>query len=175
MPHSTVIWSGDRGAAWQVGTGARSNTTEAQVAELADGRWMLNCRDDRGGSRAVLVTADRGRTWSDHPTSRGALPEPVCMASLLRVPWGPRGLEGDLLAFSNPAVPAAPRRYLTLKLSRDEGSSWPATMHLRLDDLRSAGYSCLTVIDERTLGILYEGGRAHLVFQRIPLSAVLVE
>ncbi|MDO9614936.1 MAG: exo-alpha-sialidase, partial [Bacteroidota bacterium] len=35
--HSTIVYSKDQGNTWQIGTGAKSNTTEAQVVELADG------------------------------------------------------------------------------------------------------------------------------------------
>jgi sialidase-1 len=171
LPHATVIWSADRGATWQVGRGARPDTTESAVVELADGGWMLNMRDNRGGSRAVAVSADRGLTWTEHPSSRRALPEPVCMASLIRFPAGASGPAGDLLLFSNPAVPAGPRRRITVRHSRDEGATWSAG--LLLDEGRGAGYSSLCRIDAETLGILYEGSGAQLVFQRLPLAAIL--
>ena len=61
---------------------------------------------------------------------------------------------------------------MTIKLSFDDGQTWPAANQLLLDALPGAGYSCLTVIDERTLGIVYEGSQAHLVFQRISLTAL---
>ena len=44
--HSTIVWSRDGGTTWNIGTGAVSNTTEAQVVELSDGALMLNMRDD---------------------------------------------------------------------------------------------------------------------------------
>ena len=46
---------------------------------------MLNMRDNRGGSRAVSTTTDLGKTWKEHESSRTALQEPVCMASLISV------------------------------------------------------------------------------------------
>jgi len=39
-----------------------------------------------------------------------------------------------------------------------------------LDEGSSAGYSCMTMIDENTVGILFEGSRAHMTFMRIPLA-----
>lgn len=56
---------------------ARTNTTEAQVAEIEPGVLMLNMRDNRGGSRAIAITKDLGKTWTEHPSSRKALQEPV--------------------------------------------------------------------------------------------------
>ena len=74
--HSTIVYSQDKGETWQIGTGAKSNTTEAQVVQLSDGSLMLNMRDDRNrtdkgptNGRAVAVTADMGRTWTVHPSS----------------------------------------------------------------------------------------------------------
>ena len=96
------------------------------------------------------------------------------MASLIHVgrEFGP---EADgLLLFSNPDVAKAPRRRMTIKASRDSGASWPEGSALLLDEGRSAGYSCLTMVDEQTVGILYEGSRAHMTFQRVPLADVLV-
>ena len=34
-------------------------------------------------------------------------------------------------------------------------------------------YSCITMIDNETVGILYEGSLAHLTFQRIPLGDII--
>ncbi len=180
LPHATVMYSHDRGQTWKTGTSARSNTTEAQVVELTDGALMLNMRDNRGGSRAVAVSDDLEQSWREHPTSRSALPEPVCQASLISIP--PHNLsrpdyraEPEWLVFSNPAVDAGPRRNLTIKGSVDQGMAWPATHQLLIDEGVSAGYSCLTLIDEQTLGILFEGSLANLTFMRIPLADVFPE
>jgi sialidase-1 len=164
-PFSTILWSKDQGATWTIGSGAKIDTTEAQVVELDDGSLMLNCRDNRGGSRTVMITRDLGKTWSPHPTDRGALPEPVCMASLLR--WDhPR--YGTLFAFSNPASTTA-RDQMTIKFSRDQAQTWPEQWHLRYDSRRGAGYSCLAPAGPDHLGVVYEG-QCELYFMRIPLA-----
>ena len=164
-PFSTILWSKDQGATWTIGSGAKIDTTEAQVVELDDGSLMLNCRDNRGWSRTVMITRDLGKTWSPHPTDRGALPEPVCMASLLR--WDhPR--YGTLFAFSNPASTTA-RDQMTIKFSRDQAQTWPEQWHLRYDSRRGAGYSCLAPAGPDHLGVVYEG-QCELYFMRIPLA-----
>jgi len=167
-PFSTILWSADRGAHWTIGTGARIDTTEAQVVQLGDGRLMLNCRDNRGGARSIFTTADLGASWTEHPTSRRALPEPVCMASLLRTEHETRG---PILLFSNPATTQG-RHHLTLKASLDEGLSWPAAYHLLYDQRPGYGYSCLSMVDGEHVGILYEG-RGDLRFVRIPLAELV--
>lgn len=76
---------------------ARTNTTESQVAEVEPGVLMLNMRDNRGGSRAVSTTTDLGKTWKEHESSRTALQEPVCMASLISVKAKENVLGKDIL------------------------------------------------------------------------------
>ncbi|GJM34286.1 MAG: sialidase [Saprospiraceae bacterium] len=176
MPHSTLIYSKDHGKTWHIGTGAKSNTTEAQVVELADGSLMLNMRDNRGsgpdgrtgtGARSVAITTDLGKTWTEHETSFKALPEPVCMASLIK--HTSKGQ--DLLLFSNP-FDQYTRKNMTIKISEDEGMTWPEKDHTLIDEGRGRGYSCMTSIDENTIGILYEGSQADLIFQKIQLSVL---
>ena len=171
-PHACLIYSRDHGRTWHISQPARSNTTEAQVAEVEPGVLMLNMRDNRGGSRAVCTTADLGETWDEHPSSRKALQEPVCMASLLHVRAEDNATGRDLLLFSNPDSPKR-RHRITLKASTDGGLTWPAEQQVLLDEGESWGYSCLTMIDRETVGILYESSTAHILFQAIPLRDLI--
>ena len=171
-PHACLIYSRDHGQTWSISQSARSNTTEAQVAEVRPGELMLNMRDNRGGSRAVCTTTDLGQTWQEHPSSRSALQEPVCMASLLHVRAEGNATGRDLLLFSNPDSPKR-RHRITVKLSTDGGLTWPAAQQVLLDEGESWGYSCLTMIDRETVGILYESSTAHILFQAIPLKDLL--
>jgi len=168
MPHSTIIYSHDRGETWTIGNGARPNTTECRIVELGDGSLMLNMRDNRGGSRAVMTTTDMGNTWQDHSSSRNALPEPVCNAGLIRVEGKYNVTGKDMLIFCNPATTRG-RHHMTLKVSLDEGVIWPEEHHLLLDAGSLAGYPSLAMIDQETLGVLYEGSRANLTFQRVKI------
>jgi len=168
VPHSSLIWSKDRGATWHMGTGVKSKTTECQLVELADGAIMINCRDDRGGSRTVATTRDLGATWEPHPTDRRALPESVCMASLLAldVPT-----VGRRLFFSNPATTKG-RHTMTIKVSADEGLTWPEEWHTLYDRRKGLGYSCLAPVDDGHVGVLYEG-LAELYFVRFPIAELV--
>lgn len=168
MPYATIISSQDHGQSWQIGSGAESNTTEAQVVQLEDGSLMLNMRDNRGGTRSVYVTEDLGRTWTAHPTSRQALIEPVSMASIISHEYqGKR-----FLIFSNPNSTEG-RQHMTIKVSPDDGLTWPKEYQLLLDEGSGRGYSCLTSIDENTIGILYESSQADLVFQKVQMDELL--
>lgn len=172
MPHSAIMYSRDGGRTWHMHEGPRTDTTEAQVAELPDGSLMLNMRDNRGGSRAVAVTTDLGATWHEHQSSRKALREPVCMASLISVAAEDNVSGRDILLFSNPDNEKS-RRDITVKISFDGGNTWPAEKQVLLDGGDGWGYSCLTMIDRETVGILYESSQAHITFQAIPLKDLL--
>lgn len=175
LPHSTIIHSKDHGKSWQIGTGAYPDTTEAQVVELEDGGLMLNCRYNRQNRRVVMVSDDLGKTWQEHSTTRKALTEPgSCMASLINVDRELGKAYSGLLLFSNPASTAS-RREMTIRASMDGGMNWPDNKALLVDHGGSAGYSCMTMIDKDTVGILYEGNRAHMTFQRIALKELLGE
>ena len=172
IPNAGIMYSQDRGATWHLHNHARTNTTEAQVAEVEPGVLMLNMRDNRGGSRAVSTTRDLGRTWTEHPSNRSALPEPICMASLLQIDAKDNVLGKDLLVFSNPNTTKG-RHHITIKVSTDGGLTWPTDQQVLLDEEEGWGYSCLTLIDRETIGILYESSVAHMTFQKVRIKDLL--
>lgn len=176
--HSTIVYSQDGGNNWHMGTGAMSNTTESQVVELSNGSLMLNMRDDRNradkgadNGRAVCITADLGKTWATHPSSHAALPEPNCQASLIAANVKLNGINRKVLFFSNPNDKTN-RVHMTIKASLDEGLSWPEELQAELNAAGGFGYSCLTMVDDHTIGIVYEGEK-DLFFQKIPVEDLL--
>lgn len=172
LPHAGIMCSKDHGSTWTISAPARDNTTEAQVAEVTPGVLMLNMRDNRGGSRAVSITSDYGKTWTEHPSNRSALQEPVCMASLIKVEAKDNILAKDLLLFSNPNT-TKDRKNMTIKASFDGGLTWKESNQLLLDEDYGWGYSCLTMIDKETVGILYESSVAHMTFQAVKLKDII--
>lgn len=165
---SHVIYSDDHGRSWRIGGVTDFLMNECAVAELAGGELLLNMRSNRGlARRGVALSSDAGLTWSacrDDAT----LVEPVCQASLIRWTW-PGDNSRSRLAFCNPAS-ANQRRELTVRLSYDEGQTWPVK-HLVHDG--SAAYSCLAALPDSQLGILYErDDYARIVFTRLALSAL---
>ena len=172
VPNAGIMYSKDRGKTWKMHNMARTNTTEAQVAEVEPGVLMLNMRDNRGGSRAIAITKDLGKTWTEHPSSRKALQEPVCMASLIHVDAKDNVLNKDLLLFSNPDTTKG-RNHITIKASLDKGLTWLPEHQIMLDEAEGWGYSCLTMIDKETIGILYESSVAHMTFQAVKLTDLL--
>lgn len=172
IPNAGIMYSKDRGETWHIHNHARTNTTESQVVEVEPGVLMLNMRDNRGGSRAVYTTTDLGRTWKEHVSSRTALQEPVCMASLISVKAKDNVTGKDLLIFSNPNSTSR-RNHITIKISTDGGKTWLPEHQLMIDEGDSWGYSCLTMVDKETVGILYESSMAHMLFQKVKLSEIM--
>ncbi len=179
IPHSTIIYSKNHGKNWEIGTGTKPNTTEAQVIELNDGSLMLNMRDNRNredksdtNGRSVYVTRDLGKTWDKHFTSRGALPEPTCMASIIKDEFLIDGKLRKVVLFSNPNSKYR-RDRMTIKISFDDAKTWPSEYNLLLDEMGGRGYSCMTKIDDKYVGILYEGSQADLTFQIIAINEII--
>jgi len=148
------------------------------VAELSDGSLMLNMRDDRNrtdktetNGRAVAVTSDIGATWTVHPSSNSLLPEPNCMASLIAADVNIDGKMKRVLFFSNPDNKSE-RTNMTVKASLDEGVTWPEEQQVELFAPAGYGYSCLTMVDDSHIGILYEGVK-ELYFQKIKVDELL--
>ncbi|SFB33433.1 sialidase family protein [Algoriphagus aquimarinus] len=183
LPFSNITFSKDGGQAWQSSNPSYSNTTENMVVQLNDGSIMQNMRDNRNASnksdsngRAVFVTKDLGEEWVEHPTHHNALIEPVCMASIYKHTYTTAtGNQKSILLFSNPNSKYK-REQMTIKISLDEGKTWPEEYWTLLDKLSlSGGYSSLTSIDNNTIGILYEGSQAQMTFESIRLNELGIE
>ncbi len=169
---ATIMISRDHGTTWTVGKPAFSGGNECQAAQLGDGSIMLNMRNDHERFRAVFVTKDLGQTWQPHATNRNTLIEPNCNGSLLRVEYDADGEKKHVLLFANPHTQKG-RTHHTIQVSFDDGQTWPKSHHLLLDEGRGAGYPSLTRVDDRHVGIVYEGSQSHLVFEKFSLDELL--
>ncbi len=154
--HSHAIFSDDHGATWRLGVATENGTNECQVAELADGTLLLSMRTHGGHiattQRVQAHSADGGGTWSPvepHPD----LPDCHCQASLIGV-----DVAGEtVLLFSNPAS-SENRVAMTVRVSRDEGVTWPVSLPLHEGP---SAYSCLAALPDGGFGCLYERGDEH--------------
>lgn len=172
VPYSTIIFSKDHGVTWEGNrNGPKSNTTESQVVETSDGTLMLNMRDNRGGFRSVATTNDMGLSWQEHPTSRAALIDPVCMASFIKATVKVNGQFKEVLFFSNPNS-STTRNNITIKASLDYGATWLPANQVLIDERNSYGYSSLTKIDDNTIGLLYEGIK-DIYFVKVAVSDIV--
>ncbi|HKS36508.1 MAG TPA: sialidase family protein, partial [Verrucomicrobiae bacterium] len=159
--YSHVIYSDDRGKTWEMGGRAGPQVNECQVVEQSDGKLLLNMRSYAGKQcRAVATSRDGGLTWSEI-TLAPDLVDPVCQASLIRS--GAR-TRHSLLLFSNPA--SARRERMTVRVSADEGFTWPLAQVLHTGP---SAYSCLGELPDGGFACLYERGEKS-PYEKISLA-----
>ena len=180
-PFASIIYSHDHGMTWKLAQRiAYSQGGECTIAELTDGSLMLNTHlrsnaglsIEDGNGRGVVTTSDLGRSWNLHPTDH-TLIEPPCEASLLSHRYiSDEGETQDIMVFFNPHSCEA-RVDLTLQTSTDDGFSWPEKRHIIIDEGPSNGYSSMTSIDGKTIGLLYESSNAQLSFLQISLEDII--
>ncbi len=179
-PYAHVFYSDDHGKTWRVGGTVGPESCECQVAETAGGGLIVNARNhwwrtgksqEKSGKRIVARSADGGETWNE-PVLDAALIEPTCQASLLRYSWKSETSRSRLL-FVNPAATptghwGGPRHRLTIRLSYDDGVTWPVS---RLIEPAQAAYSSLARLPDGRIGVLYEsGGYRQLTFTSFELD-----
>lgn len=164
--YSHVIYSDDAGATWKIGgVSPDANVNESTVAELSDGRLMLNMRSS-SSVRRVATSSDGGLTFGNMYADN-TLIEPICQGSLLAATVAGK----HTLFFSNPA--SSTRHNMTLRLSTDNGSTWPKkyTVHSG-----PSAYSDIVMVADNQVGIFYEGGTANpyqgIAFRMIPVSDI---
>ncbi|HET8737434.1 MAG TPA: sialidase family protein [Pricia sp.] len=180
LPFSNITYSKDGGKTWKTSNPASHNTTECMAVELSDGTIMLNIRDNRNkenksetNGRAIMLTKNLGETWTEHPSSHGALVEPTCMASIHKHNYvDSDGRPKSILLFSNPNSKYKRIRQ-TIKVSLDDGETWPKQYWTELDEGQGSGYSCITSIDTDHIGILYEGSQAQMTFQKVRIDELI--
>lgn len=170
--YSHVIYSDDHGATWQLGGSTpQHQVNESEVAELSDGRLLLNMRNYAVGERhrKIAHSSDGGATWSNL-ASDSTLVEPICQASLQRFRFPEEGQ--SILLFSNPASKTK-REKMTLRASYDEGISWPKSL---LVHSGMSAYSDIVRLPDDMIGLLYEAGPDHdqayfgIAFRRIAVD-----
>ncbi|KGE13938.1 sialidase family protein [Sphingobacterium deserti] len=165
-----TIYSDDHGETWKLGGVATHpvyKPNECTVAELSNGDLLLNMRAPNSDKRRLLSTSkDGGLSWSN-PEVHQTLIDPVCQGSMLTF----TDTDGKpILLFAN-AAHETRRRNMTLRLSGDDGKTYPKEMLIYGE---FAAYSDMALIDNNTLAMLYERGASDanegIAFERIDLK-----
>ena len=175
---ASIIHSDDDGKHWHRGPivvrdgdgQGIDNPMEPVLVELHDGSVMMNIRNaSPAHRRAVSISPDGVRDWSPLRFDE-QLHEPFCMSSICRLSLRPHDAENailyagpdDLAHSDQPGtanVGGCDRKRVTVKLSADEGETWP---HARVLEPSWSGYSDLAVVDgaggDKIILCLYESG-----------------
>jgi sialidase-1 len=146
--YSYYLYSDDHGQSWQLSSLVGTNINEPTMVELQNGSLLVNARN-RTGHRALVTSNDAGISWSE-PLYHEQLQEPSCQGSMINYVN-----EGkDILIFSNPDNPGK-RRNMSVKVSHDNGNTWKVRKVIHEGP---AAYSCLTILPNGNIGLLYENG-----------------
>lgn len=135
---------------------------ECQVVELADGRILMDIRQNDGPSRWVSISEDGGTTWSSPRPGATVSPVACAIERLTRK----AGRERDRIAWTGPRGPA--RKTLVARVSYDEGETY-SNERLVYDGL--AAYSDLALLRGASLGVLWErDDYRHITFTRLTME-----
>jgi sialidase-1 len=166
-----LFYSDDHGATFRLGMNIQMpGSNEATAAAISGERLMLNARNQKGNIKARIVAiSNNGGESCDTVFFDKNLPDPVCQGSILNI-----GEQGGrtILAFCNPSD-TINRNNLTLRLSYDEGETWPVSIPVdRSDDDNKkknfTAYSDLVKTGPSKIGVLYErNDYSEIVFKII--------
>ncbi|WP_298041218.1 sialidase family protein [uncultured Microbacterium sp.] len=164
-------YSDDHGETWTLGE-LIAGTNENKVVCLSDGTVLMHSRATP--HRLVALSRDGGHSYSI-PAPHADLPDPSDNGSVARFDGLPNvDLARDdsdqwLLATHNHDTDL--RRNTVLKLSQDDGVTWPFAVTLCGG---SSAYSTVARLPDGRIGVLYErDGYQEIVFVSLPVDELL--
>lgn len=166
----STLYSDDMGQTWHIGeiiTGMNNSDlvdpNESTIVELSDGRVMINMRNQTGtGLRAISISPNGSSDWST-PYFDEALRDPICFGSLVRY-------DENTILFVNPDTTSG-RTHGTVKVSYDDGKTWPVKRELNPGRSAYADIAVSTVNGIRQINVLMETDPGNtLTLYRFPLS-----
>lgn len=182
---ASAIYSDDNGKTWERcdtdGYGYINNIDESQFIELIDGTVMSFGRPEKTGPTPVSYSYDGGESWSVQRTTD--LTTVKCQKSLVTYPFNsedPRfayceGMtEGkQYVLASHPINGGRVDGVVSLgEVQEDRTIRWIAQRQLEMDntiplkngDKKPFGYSCMTVQENGTIGVLAETQSGYLAY-----------
>lgn len=153
VPYSVfTIYSDDHGQAWQRGEFIPADNlgNESELVELADGRILIDVRQTGGPHRWKATSDDGGKSWSEPRPSEAV--SPVACA-VERCTLKSAGHDRDRIVWTGPKGPG--RTNLVVRISYDEGQTFTGE---RLIWDKHAAYSDMTMLPDKSVGVLWERG-----------------
>ena len=172
--YSAMIYSDDHGATWKLGGNCATGGGEIQIVEAPNGSLLASMRDNAfswNGVRTFSRSTDGGLTWGTpyySLTNPSTIPDPACQGSILRLS-ATNDSNASRLVLANCASSSS-RVAMTLRLSYDEGQTWPVS---NLVYSGVSGYSALTKLATGEIGLLNEVNNfARIDFVRRSVAVV---
>ena len=172
---TATIYSDDHGKTWRCGDilpQSFKNMNETSAVEM-DAGGVLSFIRSNSYFELVAVSPDGATRWS-RAVEHKALFTPICFASALRISGAP---EKSRVLFCNPDSRANPkinasghgraRENLTVRLSYDDGKTWP---HSKVIEPGASSYSDLAVLPDGTILCLYENDNQYVSVARFNLE-----
>ncbi len=172
--YSTLIYSDDHGLTWHLGGNAGTGGGEVQMAETPDGGLIASMRDASfswSGVRTFSRSTDGGATWGapyTNTTNPPTIPDPACQGNIYRL-TSTNDSNASRLIHAN-AASASSRVNMTLRISYDEGATWPVSNQVYSG---SSAYSALTRLATTEVGLLFEANNyTRIDFVRRSVSQI---
>ena len=94
----------------------------------------------------------------------------ACQASILQHPFRQTGHDKKPILFANAAATFQNRVNMTVRMSYDDGNTWPVAKSVHPGP---SAYCCLVSLPDESIGLLYEGG--DWVYERITFARFDIE
>ncbi|GAB2516475.1 Sialidase A precursor [Corynebacterium atrinae] len=156
-----VAYSDDGGDSWTLGSAPLGETAayESTIVERSDGSVLMLMRNQAEVGRvAAAISEDGGETFGEI-TFLADVPEIFSQPNAIRL--------GDKLVFANASQLLPYRGRGVLRLSSDDGTTWPIA---RTFNPKHYVYQCMTELPDGTLGLLWERETQGLYFTHVPLE-----
>ncbi|WP_435130133.1 sialidase family protein [Actinacidiphila sp. bgisy144] len=177
--HAADIYSDDHGATWHAGPAAATGVNESKVLQRGDGKVVQNLRSNSGGNRWYATAGDAspsgatdvagafGPAWNSGLVDPGCNADEIAYLAPTQVGAGGAPQTTSVAVMSNNAS-ASSRSELTVRVSSDDGASWPRQALVKSG---AAGYSTLAVLGGGAVADLYEiGDTGGIVFADFTLD-----
>jgi len=164
------FYTDDHGKTFQISESIEfPGSNESIAAELPNDRMIMSIRNQKGDirQRILAYSSDGGVSW-DQTEFENELPDPVCQGSIISF----TDSKGQFILAQSNNADEKKRNNLSLKLSFDQGETWPKT--ILIDGVNNPGksshtaYSDLVVLGNNVVGVIYEKNNySEIVFKFI--------
>lgn len=160
--YTSVIYSTDNGATWKRSANMNVQSSEATLVE-ADGTIYMFTR--HGG---YYTSEDNGATWSSQQTVSGISYTTSCQLSAMTYSKKIDGKTAILL--SAPTSKRTTGKIFVGLVNEDKSITWKYTY--AVNGSNHYAYSCLTELNDGSIGLLYENDDASITYKNLAISDI---